>query len=82
MIELRVFYGFGEEHHLLRSNVSPRGKSLYYKSLEIPMRNQKSRTPKPEIPLMNQKSRTLNAEVIYHSFLEMVVKIYDPFNFP
>ena len=38
-------------------------------SLEIPMRNQKSRTPKPEIPLRNEKSRTLNAEVIYPRYM-------------
>ena len=33
-------------------------------SLEIPMRNQKSRTPKPEIPLRNEKSRALNVQII------------------
>ena len=28
--------------------------------MEIPIRNQKSRTPKPDIPLKNEKSRALN----------------------
>ena len=37
------------------------------KSLGTPMRNQKSRTPKPEIPWKNEKSRMLNVEVIYPS---------------
>ena len=37
------------------------------KSLEIPIRNQKSRTPVPEISLKIEKSRTLNVEVIYPS---------------
>ena len=36
-------------------------------SLDIPIRNQESRTSKPEILLKNEKSRTLNVEVIYPS---------------
>ena len=35
------------------------------KSLDIPIRNQKSHTPSPEILLKNQKSRRLNVEMIY-----------------
>ena len=43
------------------------GKITPYKSLEIPVRNQKSRTSKPTITLKNEKSRTQNDEVFYPS---------------
>ena len=45
------------------------GSITPYKSQEIPVRNQKSHTPKQEIPLKNEKYRTLNVELIYPSIM-------------
>ena len=59
----------------------PEGKITPQKSLEIPIRNQKSRTPKQEIPLKNEKSRTLSTEVIYSSSVPSTMLIHRIFCF-
>ena len=47
------------------------------KSLEIPIRNLKSRTPETKIPLKNEKSPTLNVEVTHPSLLNFLQLSFD-----
>ena len=51
-----------------------------WKSLEIPIRNQESRTPGAKNPFENEESRTLNVGVIYAS--AMGGQLQDNYRFP